>query len=170
MASNKNVETVKKEEKAPVIETKASVVEKKEAIVDKKETVTAKKETVADKKDTVKKETAPAKKETVAEKKETATEKKEPVAEKKEIAAPKKAADKKVTAENKGEVVQNLYIQHNDNDFEYKDIFRRVREAWVKLGNKESDIKTVNVYVVPNHMRVYYVINEEAKEEYSFDL
>lgn len=68
------------------------------------------------------------------------------------------------------QTVQNLYIQHNDVDFEYKDIFRRVKENWIALGNKESDIVSINVYVVPSHMRVYYVINEEAKDEYSFDL
>jgi hypothetical protein len=156
-----------------VVEADIPATVKKEKIeTEKEEKTMIKKEekSTAPEKKTVVKET-PVKEEKATAKKEVAAEDKK--AAKKEVIAEDKKAAKKAPApakEDKKTVVQNLYIQHNDTDFEYKDIFKRVKEAWIALGNKESDIKSVNVYVVPSHMRVYYVINEEAKEEYSFDL
>ena len=92
-----------------------------------------------------------AKKETV--KKEVA--KKEPA---KKAVAKKEPAKKEVKASSKAQ----LFIQYYDRELTADFVEAKVKEAWAaETGKKESDIKSIKIYVKPIENVAYYVINED---------
>ena len=88
----------------------------------------------------------PAKK--TAAKKETA---------KKETA--KKTTAKKTVKAEKPAVTQNVYVQFAGLEISTADLTAKVTEEWVALGHRASSIKSLNLYVKPEDMAAYYVIN-----------
>ncbi len=105
---------------------------------------TAEKTVEAKAEDSVKAE--PAKK--AAAKKETA--KKEAV---------KKPAAKRAAKTEKPAVTQNIYVQFAGNEILTSDLVAKVTENWVALGHRASSIKSLDLYVKPEDMAAYYVIN-----------
>jgi len=93
----------------------------------------------------------PAKK--TAAKKETA--KKETA--KKETA--KKTTAKKTVKAEKPAVTQNVYVQFAGLEISTADLTAKVTEEWVALGHRASSIKSLDLYVKPEDMAAYYVIN-----------
>lgn len=99
--------------------------------------------------------TTPAKTEEI--KTETVSTKKAPV----KRAAAKKAA---VTVK-KAEVKEAVYIQFAGSEYNLDEIRANVKKAWTEeTGNKESDIKEVQIYVKPEEHAAYYVVNQEVVE------
>ena len=90
---------------------------------------------------------APVKAEKPAEK---TVEKKEPA---------KRAAAKKTVKAEKPAVTQNIYVQFAGNEFLTSDLVAKVTENWVALGHRASSIKSLDLYVKPEDMAAYYVIN-----------
>ena len=88
----------------------------------------------------------PAKK--IAAKKETA---------KKETA--KKTTAKKTVKAEKPAVTQNVYVQFAGLEISTADLTAKVTEEWVALGHRASSIKSLDLYVKPEDMAAYYVIN-----------
>ena len=88
----------------------------------------------------------PAKK--TATKKETA---------KKETA--KKTTAKKTVKAEKPAVTQNVYVQFAGLEISTADLTAKVTEEWVALGHRASSIKSLDLYVKPEDMAAYYVIN-----------
>ena len=88
----------------------------------------------------------PAKK--TAAKKETA---------KKETA--KKTTAKKTVKAEKPAVTQNVYVQFAGLEISTADLTAKVTEEWVALGHRASSIKSLDLYVKPEDMAAYYVIN-----------
>lgn len=119
---------------------------KTEALVKAEKPVekTAEKTVEAKAEDSVKAE--PAKK--AAAKKETA--KKEAV---------KKPAAKRAAKTEKPAVTQNIYVQFAGNEILTSDLVAKVTENWVALGHRASSIKSLDLYVKPEDMAAYYVIN-----------
>lgn len=120
--------------KAPAV--KAETVEKKEEV---KEAV----KEAAPKKEAAKK--APAKK----------------------AAAPKKEAAKKETAAKapakKTAVKESVCIQFSDKSYTTEDLVKIAKDVWVyDLGRKESEFKSVELYVKPEENVTYYVVNGEV--------
>ena len=76
----------------------------------------------------------------------------------KKTAAKKTAAKKTVKAE-KPAVTQNIYVQFAGNEFLTSDLVAKVTENWVALGHRASSIKSLDLYVKPEDMADYYVIN-----------
>lgn len=76
----------------------------------------------------------------------------------KKTAAKKTAAKKTVKAE-KPAVTQNIYVQFAGNEFLTSDLVAKVTENWVALGHRASSIKSLDLYVKPEDMAAYYVIN-----------
>ena len=91
----------------------------------------------------------PAKK--TAAKKETA---------KKETA--KKTTAKKTVKAEKPAVTQNVYVQFAGLEISTADLTAKVTEEWVALGHRASSIKSLDLYVKPEDMAAYYVINGKA--------
>ena len=88
----------------------------------------------------------PAKK--TAAKKETA---------KKETA--KKTTAKKTVKAEKPAVTQNVYVQFAGLEISTAELTAKVTEEWVALGHRASSIKSLDLYVKPEDMAAYYVIN-----------
>ncbi len=99
--------------------------------------------------------TTPAKTEEI--KTETVSTKKAPV---------KRAAAKKAAATvKKAEVKEAVYIQFAGSEYNLDEIRSNVKKAWTEeTGNKESDIKEVQIYVKPEEHAAYYVVNQEVVE------
>lgn len=99
--------------------------------------------------------TTPAKTEEI--KTETVSTKKAPV---------KRAAAKKAAATvKKAEVKEAVYIQFAGSEYNLDEIRANVKKAWTEeTGNKESDIKEVQIYVKPEEHAAYYVVNQEVVE------
>ena len=75
----------------------------------------------------------------------------------------KKTAAKKETAKTvkaeKPAVTQNVYVQFAGLEISTADLTAKVTEEWVALGHRASSIKSLDLYVKPEDMAAYYVIN-----------
>ena len=71
----------------------------------------------------------------------------------------KKTAAKKTVKAEKPAVIQNIYVQFAGNEFLTSDLVAKVTENWVALGHRASSIKSLDLYVKPEDMAAYYVIN-----------
>lgn len=73
----------------------------------------------------------------------------------------KKVPAKKTTTTRKTRTVKKteLFIQFAGYEISQEDLVARVKEAWVKDGNKVSEIVTMSLYVKPEDYKAYYVIN-----------
>ena len=71
----------------------------------------------------------------------------------------KKTAAKKTVKAEKPAVTQNIYVQFAGNEFLTSDLVAKVTENWVALGHRASSIKSLDLYVKPEDMAAYYVIN-----------
>ena len=74
----------------------------------------------------------------------------------------KKTAAKKTVKAEKPAVTQNIYVQFAGNEFLTSDLVAKVTENWVALGHRASSIKSLDLYVKPEDMAAYYVINGKA--------
>lgn len=143
--------TVKEKAAAPVKEEAAkSAVVKAEPI---------KEEKVPEKKAEAKEVKAPVKKAEVKEEKAPA---KKAVAPKK-AAAPKTAAKTAKTAKPAKETVsQNVYVQFAGKEVKTEELVEQVKAIWTAEGHRASAIKSLEIYVKPDDMAAYYVINGKA--------
>ena len=91
---------------------------------------------------------------------------KKETAEKKETGAPKK----KTTAKKTAAVKTALYVQYAGKEYTEKDLVSEVKKAYTELGNKASDIKTVEIYLKPEENVAYYVINGEGSDDFKIEL
>ncbi len=56
-------------------------------------------------------------------------------------------------------VTQNVYVQFAGLEISTADLTAKVTEEWVALGHRASSIKSLDLYVKPEDMAAYYVIN-----------
>lgn len=83
-----------------------------------------------------------------------------------ETVSTKKAPVKRAAATvKKAEVKEAVYIQFAGSEYNLDEIRANVKNAWTEeTGNKESDIKEVQIYVKPEEHAAYYVVNQEVVE------
>ncbi|WP_405320733.1 DUF6465 family protein [Frisingicoccus sp.] len=55
----------------------------------------------------------------------------------------------------------SMFIEYQGLQIEEKDILAKIKELWVKDGNKIKDIKELKMYVKPEEFAAYYVINDD---------
>ena len=85
----------------------------------------------------------------------------------KKTAETTKAAAKKTTTTAKKAVAKktapktSVELQFAGKSVSYDALVDNAKAAFVSAGHKESEIKTVNLYVKPEESMVYYVINDE---------
>ena len=81
----------------------------------------------------------------------------------KKAAAPKKAAAKTTTTKTaktaKEAASQNVYIQFAGKEVKAEELVEQVKALWTAEGHRASSIKSLEVYVKPEDMAAYYVIN-----------
>ena len=85
---------------------------------------------------------------------------KEPVKQAEKKAAPRRAAAKKV-AEPKAAV----HFQFEGRDLVARDILDQAMKAYQE-SHPETEIKTIELYVVANEGAAYYVVNGEAHDDF----
>ena len=85
----------------------------------------------------------------------------------KKTAETTKASAKKTTTTAKKAVAKktapktSVELQFAGKSVSYDALVDNAKAAFVNAGHKESEIKTVNLYVKPEESMVYYVINDE---------
>lgn len=87
---------------------------------------------------------------------------------KKEAAPKKPAAPKKAAAKKEAEA--NVYVQFAGKEILAKDILDAAKKAYVAAGNKETDIKTIDIYVKPENSEAYYVVNGEGSDDFKIEI
>ena len=71
----------------------------------------------------------------------------------------KKTTAKKTVKAEKSAVTQNIYVQFAGKEIPTADLVAKATEDWVALGHRASSIKSLDLYVKPEDMAAYYVIN-----------
>ena len=88
----------------------------------------------------------------------------------KKAAAPKKEAPAKQAPAKKAPVKKEIktavYVQYAGKEAEVEKLVAAAKKAYVAAGHKETDIKTVEIYVKPEENTAYYVINGEGSDNY----
>ena len=57
---------------------------------------------------------------------------------------------------------QTIYVQYMGDEITTDEIMKKIKEYWTKeLKKKVSEMKNVTVYVKPEEVKAYYVINDE---------
>ncbi len=73
----------------------------------------------------------------------------------------KKATQKKTV--KKAPVKIDLFLQFAGREYTQNDIFQKVKDVWTKdMKNKVGDLKDVQIYIKPEELAAYYVINGET--------
>ena len=53
-----------------------------------------------------------------------------------------------------------VYVQYQGNESNLAVITERIKKQYVEEGHKESDIKSLKIYLKPEDASAYYVIND----------
>ena len=102
----------------------------------------------------------------VEEVKDAAVKKVEPKAEKvvdkaKEVTKKVEKTVKEKVAEVKAAAADpEVYVQYQGNESNLAVITERIKKQYVEEGHKESDIKSLKIYLKPEDASAYYVIND----------
>lgn len=63
-----------------------------------------------------------------------------------------------------------IVLQYGGKSLSYDEIAKMMHDKWTgEFGRKESEIKSLSLYVKPEEERVYYVVND-GEETGSFDI
>lgn len=57
---------------------------------------------------------------------------------------------------------ERILVQFGAMEWNTEDLMARAKEAYVADGHRASSIKSVSLYVKPEDMKAYYVINDKA--------
>ena len=66
----------------------------------------------------------------------------------------------------KKEIKTAVYVQYAGKEAEVENLSRWLKKLMWQEGHKETDIKTVEIYVKPEENTAYYVINGEGSDNY----
>lgn len=75
--------------------------------------------------------------------------------EKKEVAASN-------IEKNTNEMVQEVFFQYAGQEIVVKNILEKAKKEFIAEANKESDIKSIQLYIKPEENAAYYVINGKS--------
>ena len=101
------------------------------------------------------KEVAAAAKETVKDTGAKVVDKAKEVTKKVEKTVKEKVAEVKAAAAD-----PEVYVQYQGNESDLAAITARIKKQYVEEGHKESDIKSLKIYLKPEDASAYYVIND----------
>lgn len=76
-------------------------------------------------------------------------------------AAPQKGLRKKAQKPAPAKA-ERILVQFGAMEWNTEDLLARAREAYVADGHRASSIKSVSLYVKPEDMKAYFVINDKA--------
>lgn len=76
-------------------------------------------------------------------------------------AAPQKGLRKKAQKAAPAKA-ERILVQFGAMEWNTEDLMARARDAYVADGHRASSIKSVSLYVKPEDMKAYFVINDKA--------
>lgn len=80
--------------------------------------------------------------------------------EKKVVAAEPKKSPARRTAAKKVQHNEEIYVQFLGREVSAKELSEKIKEIWTnEMGKKATDLKDLKVYIKPEEMAAYYVIN-----------
>lgn len=82
----------------------------------------------------------------------------------------KKAPVKKTTTTKTVEVKTSLYVQFAGKEFTECELAEAAKKSYEALGNKVSDIQTLELYVKPEESAAYYAVNGVGSDEFKIEL
>lgn len=56
----------------------------------------------------------------------------------------------------------SVYVEFYGEQVSQDELVKEVKKIWTDGGNKEADLKSINLYVKPEEDRCYYVINGDV--------
>ena len=59
-------------------------------------------------------------------------------------------------------IKSEVILECNGAQYNEKDILAKVKSEWAAAGNLAKDIKSIKIYLKPEDMKAYYVINDDA--------
>lgn len=86
---------------------------------------------------------------------------KKPVEKVEEKQKGKKKSGSKTTGKSSKAVKPAIFVQYLGQEINYEEVVGKVKAAWSLQGNKISQINTLDIYVKPEELSIYYVINSE---------
>lgn len=54
---------------------------------------------------------------------------------------------------------KNITIQYKGKDYAQQLVLEKIREAVIRQGTDENEIKTIDIYIKPEETKAFYVIN-----------
>lgn len=93
-------------------------------------------------------------------------------AEGKEAAPVKKAPARKAPVKKEvkpAETEASVYVQYAGKQIAAKEILEAAKAAYVK-AHKDTEVKTIEIYVKPEEAVAYYVVNGEGSDDYKIEL
>lgn len=93
-------------------------------------------------------------------------------AEGKETAPVKKAPARKAPVKKEvkpAETEATVYVQYAGKQIAAKEILEAAKAAYVK-EHKDTEVKTIEIYVKPEEAVAYYVVNGEGSDDYKIEL
>ncbi len=85
------------------------------------------------------------------------------------VAPTKKAAPAKKAAAPKA-MKSAMYVQFAGKQFTESELVAAAKKAYMGLGHKAGDIKSLEVYLKPEESVAYYVVNGEGSDDYKIEL
>ena len=77
-----------------------------------------------------------------------------------ETKAAEKPVEEKVAEVKAAAADPEVYVQYQGNESNLAVITERIKKQYVEEGHKESDIKSLKIYLKPEDASAYYVIND----------
>lgn len=93
-------------------------------------------------------------------------------AEGKEAAPVKKTPARKAPVKKEvkpAETEASVYVQYAGKQIAAKEILEAAKAAYVK-AHKDTEVKTIEIYVKPEEAVAYYVVNGEGSDDYKIEL
>ena len=82
----------------------------------------------------------------------------------------RKTTAKKPSVKKAAEPVSTVYVQYLGKEYSDKKLLELAKASYLALGNKEEDIKTLDIYVKPEENTAYYAVNGVGSDEYKIEL
>ena len=55
----------------------------------------------------------------------------------------------------------NVYVEFYGEQVSKEELVKEAEKIWVEAGKKKADIKKIDLYLIPEEDKAYYVINDE---------
>ena len=71
--------------------------------------------------------------------------------------------------EDQEEIRKTVVVEFDGRQVKAKDVLEKAEEAYVQ-SHPETKIETIELYIVPEQKKAYYVVNGEASEDFRVEI